>query len=693
MPVTAKTRTLLALLLLSALPFLFFWPLWWPDADARRVFVEGDFTFQHYPMRSFVARELRRGQLPLWDPYTFAGEPAIAESLMATFYPLGLWQAAFPRLPFVALELEAVAHLALAGCFTFLFARRATGRAGAGLIAGLAFSLGGCLTSYPMLQLIILEGAVWLPAALWLLERALPRRSLLGVAAAGVALGMSILAGHTQTALYVAYVAFSYLLFRAWQLRLGWRRTLAAAAIMGAVALGVGAVQWLPTLEMVPLSPRPGLGYDILSGGFQLRELWGLLRPNQPQWSPLYVGLLPLGLALAGAALRRRATTWYWAGMAVAALLLSLGRNGPLYPLASRVLPGLALFRGQERAALVVSLALAVLAGYGYLEVSRRVRWAQIALVPLLALTFVDLYRAGGSVNLQPLPPDGLFPQTAAVQYLQSTGDRLARVSSEGLLPGDGNAGLVYGLRDVCGNGPLYLAAVDDLIQQVPEVRWCRLLNVQHLLTRRAIDHGAFELVQEEAGDRLYRLSLGGRPLWISHDYQIAPSQSAAIALTAAMAEDPMGTVVLERAPDPRPQPATGPEEARVTGFARHWVAAEATLSAPGLLVLSEVSYPGWVVRVNGQAATGLRAYGLLRAIALPAGHWSLEWRFEPLAFRAGAALGALTLLALSASGAWRWSSLRHRSPTLRPALQATTPGSSPAAPHSEEPGPTRRPS
>ena len=46
--------------------------------------------------------------------------------------------------------------------------------------------------------------------------------------------------------------------------------------------------------------------------------------------------------------------------------------------------------------------------------------------------------------------------------------------------------------------------------------------------------------------------------------------------------------------------------------------AAEATLSAPGVLVFSEVWYPGWVVRVDGRRLPSLRAYGMLRAVALP---------------------------------------------------------------------------
>ncbi|MCL6432184.1 MAG: hypothetical protein K6V36_15215, partial [Anaerolineae bacterium] len=395
------SSTWLPVALLIVFPFVLFWRVWWPDPHERRVFVYGDYVEQHYPMRSFIARELRGGRLPLWDPYTYGGEAVAAESLFELYYPPGLWQVLFPRLPFLALEVEAIAHLSLAGVFTFLFVRRLTGASGAGLIAGTAFELGGFLTSYPMLQLVILEVAAWTPVSLWLVERALARRSLLGVAGAGMVLGMSALAGHTQTWMYAAYLVASYLLFRVWRLRLGRRFAVLSLAALGGTAAGAGAAQWLPTLEIIPFSARSELTYEVLSAGFSPAELRGLLRPNPGQWSPLYVGLVPLALAAVGLTLGRDRDRWYWASVAAIALLLSLGRNGPLYPIAYRLLPGFALFRQQERAAFLVSLSLSVLAGYGYAAASRLHRWPGVAPPVLLALVFVDLYRANAGVILQ----------------------------------------------------------------------------------------------------------------------------------------------------------------------------------------------------------------------------------------------------------------------------------------------------
>jgi hypothetical protein len=66
--------------------------------------------------------------------------------------------------------------------------------------------------------------------------------------------------------------------------------------------------------------------------------------------------------------------------------------------------------------------------------------------------------------------------------------------------------------------------------------------------------------------------------------------------------------------------------------------------SGPGLLVLSEVAYPGWRLRVDGRPAAIETAHGLLRAVRLPEGEHLIELRFAPALPAIGIGLGLLTL-------------------------------------------------
>ena len=46
-----------------------------------------DFRGVHLPLATFVAGALGRGQWPLWDPYTYCGNPIFANIQTALFYP------------------------------------------------------------------------------------------------------------------------------------------------------------------------------------------------------------------------------------------------------------------------------------------------------------------------------------------------------------------------------------------------------------------------------------------------------------------------------------------------------------------------------------------------------------------------------------------------------------------------------
>lgn len=62
----------------------------------------------------------------------------------------------------------------------------------------------------------------------------------------------------------------------------------------------------------------------------------------------------------------------------------------------------------------------------------------------------------------------------------------------------------------------------------------------------------------------------------------------------------------------------------------------ESTSTSDGLVVFSEVFYPGWNAFVDGKQVEIIRANYLLRALALPAGQHTIEFRFEPKPYITG---------------------------------------------------------
>lgn len=397
-----------AIILLALLPLLYFWRLFAANPADQMTIVEGDFGQEYFPVLLTAARSLQAGELPLWNPYSNGGQPLLADPQAALLYP-ATWLAllgirGFDGDSFLALERLIPLHFALAGVFTYFLGRVLTGSRLGALVAALTFTYSGFLTSFPVQQLPILRSVTWFPLqvlGLWLaLERRRPSWALL----AGVALGLAMLAGHPQTVFLEAMglglvaLVWSYQRVAAG----GWRAVawaLGALGLLAVVGVGVSAAQWLPTLEFMRLSGRPDAGYDFLSAGFTLWELpMDLLAPRMLGGLPPYVGVLPLVLATVALALRRSPMHGVAVVLALFGLLLSLGGHSFLYPALYRLVPGFDLFRHQERAIFLFSLAMALLAGsgatvlYGRLtgpnlrRLARLSRWAGVWLVGALAL-------------------------------------------------------------------------------------------------------------------------------------------------------------------------------------------------------------------------------------------------------------------------------------------------------------------
>ena len=75
----------------------------------------------------------------------------------------------------------------------------------------------------------------------------------------------------------------------------------------------------------------------------------------------------------------------------------------------------------------------------------------------------------------------------------------------------------------------------------------------------------------------------------------------------------------------------------------------ETTSPKDGIVVFSEIYYPGWQATIDGQPADIVRADYILRAMNIPAGKHTIEMRFDPksLHLTEGIAYGALVLMAI----------------------------------------------
>lgn len=99
---------------------------------------------------------------------------------------------------------------------------------------------------------------------------------------------------------------------------------------------------------------------------------------------------------------------------------------------------------------------------------------------------------------------------------------------------------------------------------------------------------------------------------------------------------EPSREVLLEKEPSIRPEPGGG-GTATISEYMAEKITIAVSLPAPKLLVLADEYYPsGWEVTIDGKPGEIIRADGVLRGVALPAGDHTVVFTFRPKMFYAG---------------------------------------------------------
>jgi hypothetical protein len=378
-----------------------------------------------------IARE--QGELPLWNPFVFAGMPSYASlAYLPDVYPvtkplrLLVDNLSLPPMSWLLL------HLLLLGAGTAFYLRSKGIPLVPCVAAGLWVMALPKLTAWGVYGHGTKLGTIaWLPWTLWCLEE-LFRRPRLRVAMLLAALwSMQLLRHHVQLFYYCALICLCVtiselvarrLLRRPAGLRwssLGW---ITGAAVL---ALCAASVIYLPVWEYQAQSIRgaasqdEGAAYDYATNwSLAPAELGTLVWPAAFGYGggsyvgsmpftdyPNYIGAPLLLLGVVGFASRRDRWAWCWMSLFVLSTLLSFGRHGGLYDLFYNVAPFFKKFRVPAMILIVQELAVVFLAAAGLgrvfelLRVGAR-RWRLASLLLAVAGLMLLLF---GSVGVSVL--------------------------------------------------------------------------------------------------------------------------------------------------------------------------------------------------------------------------------------------------------------------------------------------------
>jgi O-antigen/teichoic acid export membrane protein len=261
-----------------------------------------DLVLENYPWKKFILESLAARELPLWNPYQFAGLPFLAAGQHSALYP---FSAIFYAIPLArAYGVFIVSQLFLAGILAYLFLRVLGLSRMSALFGAIVYELSLFMVRSVVFPMIV-AGAAWLPLILTAIELVVRQRPALGgrpatlpwVVLGACALGLQILAGHVEITYYTLLVAGAYAAWRlagraaslraldAAERRAGLgrlaRRAVALLALAG-FGVALGAIQLIPLYEIVSLNFRSGSASfeQIVKWSYPWRHLLHFVVPN-----------------------------------------------------------------------------------------------------------------------------------------------------------------------------------------------------------------------------------------------------------------------------------------------------------------------------------------------------------------------------------------------------------------------------
>lgn len=240
------------------------------------------------------------------------------------------------------------------------------------------------------------------------------------------------------------------------------------------------------------------------------------------------------------------------------------------------------------------------------------------------------------------------------------------------------NRATIYRIGDVQGYNPVQLQAyvefMHDINGEAQEYhdaniypnglgsKLLDLLNARYIIVPAVIPAGRADLqkavdlfptVYQDADVRVLKRTDAAPRAWIVYEARMAQAPVARQLVNSGEI-DPYQVALIDRESDLHGTAAPGAGDSVKVIEAEPEImhyAVEST--APGMLVTSEVAYPAWKAYVDGKPVEIATAFGLLRAVEIPAGTHIVEFRFESPNEVWGMALTVVSIVTSGALLAW----------------------------------------
>lgn len=644
-----------------------------------------DAVRQGYVWRDLAISQIKNGQLPVWNPYSFSGYPLLANFQSAPFYPLNFvyWLTNFST----GWSSQVLAQILLGGIFMWMFLKNLKLRDEAVALGVLAWVGSGFFVSW-METNVVIQAAIWLPFALFSVDK---RKGWLLT----FVLACSLLAGHAQIFGYVLLTTVFYIFYR--------RYWVGLVSILIAFILTV--FWWLPAANFILLSARnvDQIVWQKPDWFLPWQNLSQLIAPDylgNPAtgnyfgvWNyGEFVGYIGIGgilFVMVGQFAKLKQSKFFvW--LLIFSLLFALPTVISSLPFVLNI-PFISSFQ-PSRLIFLIDFSLATLAAFGLdwfisngkkkplilstvilfisfvflyiiafklnLDISLRnlylpsillilvtglvfIKNKSIVVILILLLMVFDLSRFSGKF-LSFSKQEYLFPKTQITEFIKNNaGDFRVAAIDERIMPG--NFSVAYNLQSAGGYDPLYLRRYGEFIialeRNKPDIsapfgfnriitpknydsRFFDLLGVKYVLSLDDINSPKYKKVFQEGQTKVYENTKVLPRAFFVQTVQKSTDKQTTI---KKMFEDVdlSKTLIVEN--------YNGNEnfnkgEVKISSYSPNDITLETKNDKEGFLLLTDIYYPSWKAEIDGKETKIYLSDYTFRGIVVPEGKHTVRF-------------------------------------------------------------------
>lgn len=358
-----------------------------------------DVITQIYPWRHLAIDIWKQGQVPLWNPYTFSGNPLLANYQSGVLSPFNILFFIFPFVD--AWSILVLLQPLLAGLFMYIFTRSLRISVFGSLISSIAFMFCGFITAW-MGYATLGYAILFLPLSLFCIEKYYGTKRNIFLFLLSLTLPLSFFSGHFQISLYFLITVLAYSLYKL----IISRNIQNFFHVMLFIFFGILLImpQVLPSIELyiesfrssffqtagIPVEYLPSFLAPDFFGNPVTRNTWF---GHYAEWNA-YIGVLPIMLSIYSFLRIKKSRTLFFFILGLLSLLLAIGNPLSAFILSLHI-PILST-SAINRIIVLFSFAFATLAGFGLdqllLDIKNAKKKVILTWVSLFTFLFIALW-------------------------------------------------------------------------------------------------------------------------------------------------------------------------------------------------------------------------------------------------------------------------------------------------------------